>query len=39
MDSSGEIAMDGGSGDGQLRCNGQWDGRVIAIGNGKAAAQ
>jgi hypothetical protein len=33
------IAMEAGSVKGQLQCNGQRDGKTIAIGNGMAAAQ
>ncbi len=36
MDSSGEIKMDGGSGDGQWRCNGRRNGKTNPMG--KAAA-
>ncbi len=40
MDGGGEIAMDGGSGDGQQWWhNGQRDGEAIAMGNGMAVAQ
>jgi hypothetical protein len=39
MDGGSMIVMDGGSRDGQWRCNGWWDDGVIAMGNGMAAAQ
>ncbi len=39
MDGGGMIAMDGGSGNGQWRCNGWHDNRMIAMGNEMAAAR
>jgi hypothetical protein len=32
MDGGGKITMDGGSGDGQRWCNGQQNGKTIALG-------
>ncbi len=39
MDIGSKIVMNGGSGDGQRRCNGQRDGKEISMGNGTAAAR
>ncbi len=39
MHGGGDIAMDGGSGNGQRQCNGRRDGKAIAMGNGMAASQ
>jgi hypothetical protein len=39
IDGGNKIVMDGGSGDGQQRRNGQRDGKAIAMGNGMAVAQ
>ncbi len=40
MDGGGVIKMDGGSGDGQWRCNGRWDGKAFAVmGNGTKTGQ
>jgi hypothetical protein len=39
MDGGGAIAIDGGNGDGQRQCNGQWDSKLIAMGNGMVAEQ
>ncbi len=36
IDSGGKIKMDGGSGDGQWRRNGRWNGKIDVMG--KAAA-
>jgi hypothetical protein len=36
MDSTRVIAIDGASSDGQRPCNGQRDGKAIAMGNGTA---
>ncbi len=39
MDGGSVITMDGSSGNGQQRRNGQWDGKAIAMGDGTVVAQ